>query len=72
MDRCSFVGVGKDPGRNSITVVVRKMYILDTQGKIASDPRNTNRFLMSFGKLRGFRLNGIAWTFSGTVCVDPP
>ena len=37
-----------------------------------TDPRNTNRFLLSHGKLRGFRVHGKAWTFSGTVCVDPP
>ena len=46
------------------------MYILDSQERI--DPRNTNRFRLSHGKLRGFRINGRAWTFSGTVCVDPP
>ena len=44
------------------------MYILDTQEK--TDPRNTKRFFLSHGKLRGFRLNGRAWTFSGTIFVD--
>ena len=46
------------------------MYILDTQEK--TDLRNTNRFLLSHEKLRGFRLSGRAWTFSSTVCVDLP
>ena len=46
------------------------MYILDTQEK--TDLRNTNRFLLSHGKLIGFRLSGRAWTFSSTVCVDLP
>ena len=51
-------------------IPLHKMYILDTKEKI--DPRNTNRFLLIHGKLRGFRFNGRAWTFSGTVCVNPP
>ena len=43
-------------------------YIFDTKEK--SDPTNTNRFLLSYGKLSGFRVCGTAWTFSGTVRVD--
>ena len=42
----------------------------DTKEK--SDPRNTNRFLLSHGNLSGFRVSGTAWTFSGTVHVDSP
>ena len=45
------------------------MYVFDTQEKI--DPRNTDRFLLSHGKLRSFRVSGKAWTFSYTICVDP-
>ena len=44
-------------------------YIFDTKEK--SDPTNTNRFLLSYGKLSGFRVCGTAWTFSGTTRVDP-
>ena len=43
-------------------------YIFDTKEK--SDPRNTNRFLLSHGKLSCFRVCGTAWTFSSTVSVD--
>ena len=46
------------------------MYVFDTQEK--TDPRNTNRFLLSHGKLRSFWVSGKEWTFSCTVCVDPP
>ena len=45
-------------------------YIFDTKEK--SDPTNTNRFLLSYGKLSFFRVCGRAWTFSGTVRVDSP
>ena len=46
------------------------MYIFDTQEK--SDPRNTNRFLLSNGKLRSFLVSGKVWSLSSSVCVDPP
>ena len=49
---------------------MHETYILDTQKK--TDPRNTDRFLLSHGKLSGFRVSGTAWTFSGTVRVDSP
>ena len=45
-------------------------HIFDTKEK--SDPRNTSRFLLSYGKLSGFRVSGKAWTLSGTVSVDSP
>ena len=47
-----------------------KMDILDTEKK--PDPRNTNRFLLSYEKLRSLRSNWRVWAFSGTVCVDTP
>ena len=50
-------------------ISLHEKYILDTQEK--TDPRNTDRFLLSHGKLSGFRVSGTAWTFSGTVRVDP-
>ena len=59
-------GVGKDPQGG---ILLHETNILDTQEKI--DPRNTDRFLLSHGKLSGFRVWGTAWTFSGTVRVDP-
>ena len=49
---------------------MHETYILDTQEK--TDPRKTDRFLLSHGKLSGFRVSGTAWTFSGTVHVDTP
>ena len=36
-----------------------------------TDPRNTNRFLLSHRKLRGFWAHSSVWTFSSTVYVDP-
>ena len=51
-------------------VPLHETYILDTQKK--TDHRNTDRFLLSHGKLSGFRVCGTVWTFSGTVRVDPP
>ena len=52
-------------------IPLHETYILDsvdTQEK--TGPRNTDRFLLSHGKLSGFRASGTAWTFSGTVRVD--
>jgi len=51
-------------------IPLHEAYILDTQKN--TDPRDTDRFLLSHGKLSGFRVCGTAWTFSGTVRVDPP
>ena len=51
-------------------IPLHKKYMLDTQEK--TDPRNTNRFPLSHGKLRGFRLNGREWTFSNRVYDYPP
>ena len=50
-------------------IPLHEMYIFDTQEK--NYPRNTEGFLLSHGKLRSVRVSGKAWTFSGTVCVDP-
>ena len=66
MDRCSCVGVGKDP----CGILLHETYMLDTQEK--TDTRDTYRFLLSHGKLSSFRVSGAAWTFSSTVRVDPP
>ena len=49
---------------------MHERYIFDTKEK--SDPTNTNRILLSYGKLSGFRVCGTAWTFSCTVRVDSP
>ena len=49
---------------------LHETYILGTQEK--TDPRITDRFLLSHGKLSGFRVCGTAWTFSCTVSVDLP
>ena len=51
-------------------IPLHEAYILDTQKN--TDPRDTDRFLLSHGKLSGFRVCGTAWTFSGTVRVDQP
>ena len=69
MDRSSCIGVGKDPGRHC-GIPLYERYIFDTKEK--SDPRNTNRFMLSYGKLSGFRVSGTAWTFSGTVRMYSP
>ena len=65
-DRCSCVGWEKVQSR----IHFNEMNIFDTQEK--TDPRNTNRFLLNHGKLRGFRASGKEWTFSCTVRVDLP
>ena len=51
-------------------IPLHETYILDNQQK--TDPRNTDGFLLSHGKLSCFGVSGTAWTFSGTVRVDPP
>ena len=43
-------------------ILIHEMYILDTQDK--NDPRETDRILLSHGKLSCFRAKGKAWTFS--------
>ena len=67
-DRSSCVGVGKLERSRAAFRCMKRKY--DTKEK--SDPRNTNRFLLSHGNLSGFRVSGTAWTFSGTVHVDSP
>ena len=49
-------------------ILIHEMYILDTQDK--NDPRETDRILLSHGKLSCFRAKGKAWTFSWTVRLD--
>ena len=51
-------------------IPLHKMYILDTEER--NDPRDTNRFFLSHGKLRSVRFNGRAWTFTSTVCGGQP
>ena len=55
MDRCSWVGVGKEIW----------WYILDCQDT------HTSAHVLRHGRYQNFRLNGTAWTFSWTICVDP-
>ena len=43
-----------------------KWYLMNTQD---TDLENTRRLLLRHGQ--NLRVNGQAWTFSGTVCVDP-
>ena len=35
-----------------------------------SDPENPKRLLLRNGLYQNFRVNGTAWTFSGTISVD--
>ena len=55
-----------------------EMCIIETQEKTdPRDTRHTDRFLLSHGKLRGFRVLGKTWTFPSPAqsvcqCVDPP
>ena len=51
-------------------IPAHEKYIIDNQEKI--DCRNTNRFLLRHGKLRGFLVHGNARTISCTIRVDPP
>ena len=37
-----------------------------------TNPRDADRFLLSHGKLRIFRVCGKPWTYSGTVRLDLP
>ena len=50
-------------------IPLHEMYIFDTQEK--SDRRNTNGILLSHGKLKGFQVNGRAWTFQAQSVRSP-
>ena len=36
-----------------------------------TNPENTKRLLLRHGRYQNFRVHGTAWTFSGTIEVDP-
>ena len=48
-----------------------KRIYLTIKSQEKTDPRNNDRFLLSHWKLSSFRVSGTAWTFSGTVCLNP-
>ena len=45
-----------------------KWYLMDTHD---TNPENPKRLLLRHGRYQNFRVNGTAWTFSGTIGVDP-
>ena len=63
MNMLSWVGLGKDIGRNP---VLWNVHIWQEK----TDPRNTSSFLLIHGKIRDFRVNGRVLTFYCTGCVE--
>ena len=51
-------------------IPLHEMHIPETQEKLIPGIPSL-RFLLGHGKLSCFRVSGKAWTFSGTVRVDP-
>ena len=48
-------------------ILCNKWYLMDTHD---TNPENPKRLLLRHGRYQNFRVNGTAWTFSGTICVD--
>ena len=48
-------------------ILYNNWYLLDCQ---ATGTGNPKRLLLRHGRFQNFRVNGTAWTFSGTIYVD--
>ena len=49
-------------------ILFNERYLMDTHD---TNPENPKRLLLRHGRYQNFRVNGTAWTFSGTIGVDP-
>ena len=48
-------------------ILYNEWYLLDYQDSYIGNPK---WLLLRHGQYQNFRVNGTAWAFSGTICVD--